>query len=314
MSQIQTNTNILRIKVGILVNNMNSSHKIRRYKLSKRGANFFDAGLEVKPDWRYDLIQDYLHASPSYQIVLAANKNRYYKRYPLPPDHKLVRKVVEDFGEILQEEGRWWQATGMKLYGIAAPRPEVQVIASLNDQLKEVKVIRDNYQALVIKVPTIVTQAEAFRQFKKIISNHGFASELPQSIKPKYTLLKSKLRQETLQNGLIALNRYLKGYQLWEIGNDLSLVSAQCISVEDSKLLPANELYYRKNILSIAARRLIRQAALIAENAARGKFPTDRFFPEAVLTPYSRTAGRPRSDLDQASRKNNSGWSMLGGT
>lgn len=314
MSQIQTNTNILRIKVSILVNNMNSSHNIRRFKLLEHAADYSVTGLEVKPDWRYDLIQDYLRASPSYQIVLAANKNRYYKRYPLPADHKLVRKVVEDFGDTMKDEYIWWHATGMGLYGVAAPRPEVQVMASLNEQLDSVKVIRDNYHSIVIKVPTIITQAEALRQFKKIISSHMIDSEVPQSIKPKYALLKSKLRQETLQNGVMALNRYLKGYQLWEIGNYFSLVPAQCISKEELKSLPKDELHYRKNVLSIAARRLIRQAVLVAENAARGRFPTDASFPEAVLTPYSRTAGRPRSDFNRASRRTKSPWNMLGGT
>ena len=49
----------------------------------------------------------------------------------------------------------------------------------------------------------------------------------------------------------------------------------------------------RKELLSIAASRLIKTAALVAENAARGRFPSDNIFNEAITTPYKRKAGRP---------------------
>ena len=48
-----------------------------------------------------------------------------------------------------------------------------------------------------------------------------------------------------------------------------------------------------QEVLSIAARRLIRTAALVAENAARGHFPCDKPFAEAQLDYYKRKAGRP---------------------
>jgi len=64
--------------------------------------------------------------------------------------------------------------------------------------------------------------------------------------------------------------------------------------------LSEHELSYRKNVLSIAARRAIRQAVLVAENAARGRFPTDKWFPEAILSPYSRKAGRPPNGSDSS--------------
>jgi len=32
---------------------------------------------------------------------------------------------------------------------------------------------------------------------------------------------------------------------------------------------------------------------LVAENAARGRFPSDKNFSEAITTPYKRKAGRP---------------------
>ena len=48
-----------------------------------------------------------------------------------------------------------------------------------------------------------------------------------------------------------------------------------------------------KSYLQIMASKLIHKAELIAENAARGRFPSDKSFPEAVLVSNQRKVGRP---------------------
>jgi hypothetical protein len=50
---------------------------------------------------------------------------------------------------------------------------------------------------------------------------------------------------------------------------------------------------YNKELLSIAASRLIKTATLVAENAARGRFPSNKPFIEAKLSKNARKAGRP---------------------
>ena len=80
---------------------------------------------------------------------------------------------------------------------------------------------------------------------------------------------------------------------LWQIGNELNLVPSKTFN---QKLLDSKNAYKyseNKEIMSIAASRLIKNAALVAENAARGRFPNNRPFKEAILTPYEREAGRP---------------------
>ena len=71
--------------------------------------------------------------------------------------------------------------------------------------------------------------------------------------------------------------------ELKKAGIDLIL-----ISVDSSAATNDNKL-----VLSVAARRLIRMAILVAENAARGNFPSNKPFPEAMLEHYQRKAGRP---------------------
>jgi hypothetical protein len=94
--------------------------------------------------------------------------------------------------------------------------------------------------------------------------------------------------------GLQALRAYEKGMPLWQIGNRLKLILGQCF---DESLLDKPKAYLysdNKEVLSIAASRLIKTAALVAENAARGRFPSDKPFKEAMLDPFKRKAGRPK--------------------
>ena len=82
------------------------------------------------------------------------------------------------------------------------------------------------------------------------------------------------MHQETMNLGVEALKQYERGRKLREIR---------------SRLKEFSENNYDES----AVRRLIKLAALIAENAARGRFFTNKSFPEALTDTYRRKAGRP---------------------
>jgi hypothetical protein len=257
------------------------------------GADYERAGLSVKPDLRYDLVCDYLKLSPSYEAVmrhLAKQKSP----YPLPKDSKVVAKVVKDFGEIYKmREADWWEKIGMGLYGISAPLPSVKVAGVLDKQNKELKNQWGGVDSVVAELPLNLTLPQALKQLRKQLADYQFSAALSKQTAPIYQLSNSKLRIDTLQNGLTALRLYKKGLPLWKIGNHLRLIPAQSFIEAEANELLETELGDRKELLSIAASRLIRCASLVAENAARGRFPSDKNFREAITTPYKRKAGRP---------------------
>ena len=271
--------------------------------LIEYGAEFDEKGVFVAPDWRYDLIYHYFIASPSYQAVerdLLGQKSP----YPLPKDYKLVAKIIQDFGPLYKmREVSWWRETGMHLYGIKAPAPKAKSIGLLNEDHKELVINKSAYDSLVVDFPLSMTVSDAVKQFKKIAEEFDFIKTTPRSLKPKYQLEKIKLRERNLRLGLDALSFYSKKMPLWKIGNDLNLVPSKTL---DQKLLDSNNAYKyseNKEIMSIAASRLIKNAALVAENAARGRFPNNRPFKEAILTPYERAAGRPSGSQAPKRRK-----------
>lgn len=251
------------------------------------------AGVSVKSDLRYDLVCDYLKLSPSYEAVmrhLAKQKSP----YPLPKDSKVVAKIVNDFGAIYKmKEADWWEKIGMGLYGISAPLPSVKVNGVLDKQNKELKNEWRGVNSVVAELPLNLTLPQALKQLRKQLADYQFSAALPKQTAPLYQLSNSKLRIDTLQNGLTALRLYKKGLPLWRIGNHLRLIPAQSFIESEADEILEDELGDRKELLSIAASRLIRCASLVAENAARGRFPSDKNFSEAITTPYKRKAGRP---------------------
>lgn len=262
-------------------------------RLISLGADYEHAGLSVKPDLRYDLICDYLKASPSYEAVMR-HLAKQKLPYPLPKDYKDVEKVVNDFGEIYEmREADWWEKIGMGLYGISAPLPAVKVAGILDKQNNQLKTKWSGVNSVVAELPLNLTLPQALKQLRKQLADYQFSAALPKQTAPLYQLSNSKLRIETLVNGLSALRLYKKNIPLWKIGNQLRLIPAQSFLEAESNLINENELGDRKELLSIAASRLIRCAALVAENAARGRFPSDKNFNEAITAPYKRKAGRP---------------------
>ena len=274
-----------------------------RFPLLEFGADFDHSGVSVAPDWRYDLICDYLKASPSYEFVYRKLQGQ-KSPYAQPKDLKVVEQVLKDFGAIYKmNEVTWWQQIGMQLYGIQAATAKVRLAGELNENSKSISINKSMYQSLVFEIPLSLTISEAVKQVKQLAKGYDFSKSLPKILKPKYQLEKIKLRQKNLQQGLQALRMYKKKMPLWQIGNRLNLVPSQTI---DEALLETKMAYkysQNKEIMSIAASRLIRNAGLVAENAARGRFPNNRPFKEAILTPYEREAGRPAGSSTPKQKK-----------
>jgi hypothetical protein len=259
-----------------------------------QGSSFEDKGLSVGFDWRYELVGDYLLQSHSYLAVLERTKGR-RSRYPLPADQQQVLAVYQDFGDLsAYRTGTWWDTVGWRLFGLKAPLPVVRVQAKLNEESPSTTSAWTGVDSLVLTIPTTLTLQQAMRQVRLRLAKEELAKPVSAAIAPRYTLQSNRLRSDTLHLGAVALSFYrgTKKKPLWKIGHDLKLVPTMIFNLRKEELHP-EEFSYEKATLATAARRLIRQAILIAENAARGRFFTDEKFPEAMIDTYKRKAGRP---------------------
>jgi hypothetical protein len=272
--------------------------RIKIPKFETQGADFESSGFYAAADWRYELLVDYLKLSPSYSLVCRDEKTP-INANERPKDWKLLMATFADFGNVHKiRESQWWASKGRSLFGIKAVKSETFVVGLSEKNF----IANDDYEiadqiwqsmskpeTLVIAIPLNQSKFQVMKQFREIIKATDFKSHAS-SIEPKYKLQSSKLREFTLAHGITALKAYKRGKQLWEIGYQLELSPASVLNIEQGR-----DVAIAKSYLQIQASKLVHKAELIAENAARGRFPSDKAFPEAILISNKRKVGRPRN-------------------
>jgi hypothetical protein len=285
---------------------MANRQKLPRFEL--QGSSWEESGLFAASDWRYEALVDYLKLSPSYKLVCEWARKRSKAIPPnAPKDWKQIVKTYEDFGDVWRiPESRWWESRGKALFGIKAAKAQTFAIGysdhaaliSSKTAAQSQKMWQDmgSPECLVLAIPANQTKQMALKQITAIVRAGNFVSTKPRLIKPKYELIRSKLREPTIKLGTIALKMYQNGYPLWMIGNQLGLSPAHHIQLNDEGNPNANELNLaeKKIRLQILASKLVAKAELIAENAARGLYPTDAPCRYAMkFKSATRKAGRP---------------------
>jgi hypothetical protein len=267
-----------------------------------------ETGIFAASDWRYDALVDYLKLSPSYKLVCEwAKKGSKAIPKNAPKDWNQLVKTYGDFGDVWRiPESRWWDSRGKALFGIKAAMAQTFVIGHSDDAaLVNSKLATESQrtwqdmakpECLVIAIPTNQTKQMALKQISAIIRSNTFVSYKPKPIKPKYELIRSKLREPTIKLGTMALKMYQSGYHLWMIGNQLDLSPAHHIELDEDGHPSTNELNLseKKVRLQILASKLVAKAELITENAARGFYPTDTPCRHAIkFESATRKVGRP---------------------
>jgi hypothetical protein len=289
---------------------MANRQKLPRFEL--QGSSWEESGLFAASDWRYEALVDYLKLSPSYKLVCEwARKGSKAMPPNAPKDWKQIVKTYEDFGDVWRiPESRWWMSRGKALFGIKAAKAQTFIVGHSDDShlinsksvVQSQKMWQDMAKpdCLVIAIPTNQTKQMALKQINAIVRAGNFTSTKPSLIKPKYELIRSKLREPTIKLGTMALKMYQNGYPLWVIGNLLALSPAHHIELDDEGNPNANELNLaeKKIRLQILGSKLVAKAELIAENAARGLYPTDVPCRYAIkFESATRKAGRPSKTI-----------------
>ncbi|AWW50219.1 hypothetical protein POPA111323_09540 [Polynucleobacter paneuropaeus] len=285
---------------------MANRQKLPRFEL--QGSSWEESGLFAASDWRYEALVDYLKLSPSYKLVCElARKGSKVTPNNAPKDWNKIVKTFDDFGDVWRiPESRWWNSRGVALFGIKAAKPQTFIAGNSDDSalinsktaVQSQKTWQDmgKPECLVLAIPTNQTKQMALKQISAIVRANTFVGSKPKLVKPSYELVRSKLREPTVKLGTIALKMHQKGYPLWLIGNQLALSPAHHIELDDEGNPIKDELSLseKKVRLGILASKLINKAELIAENAARGLFPTDTPCRHAIkFESTTRKAGRP---------------------
>ena len=248
-------------------------------------------GLWVKQISMYLLWFEYLAISPSYEL---ARRHRAGQAIPsdlLPADFDAVLSVYDDLGDVQQALFRlWWKDVGLKHFGYQGSPPSVTRVAYATHHPKHIPdlsadvaqyfdedwVDQGRQRVMLLAVPVGLPEGKINRQIKKQLAR--VKPDRRKLVDPvvKYPLVGQRHHKEALMRYLRMtwLRSAMYRKSLWRAGAQ-ARVSFTYSPVLDPNMTEVSvEDRYDREMLTIIASRALLRARMIAENAARGRFPT----------------------------------------
>lgn len=231
---------------------------------------------------------EFLLFSPSYEL---ARKHRAGTladgdRARLPADFDAVLAVYDDLGDVLRITfDDWWRERGIRLFGYQGEQPRVGVIDVLfreNPAQIETLLVRGaeyikerwNEQgqppSAIVSIPLGLTKAQMALHLEYALAPYKEQLSYLTQQPPKYGLHRKK-------RDLNSLLRYMKCLLIKATFPELKLYQVGVVaelSVTYSSRVDQEDAVEDRHALKILTSRAISRGLMIAENAARGIFPS----------------------------------------
>lgn len=239
----------------------------------------------------------YLRLSPSYELARRAAHGRLteQEQITLPKDFAVVQAMYERFGDVQKQLfRRWWLSRGLKIFGNPYAKPSVHKIAYLKQsQMVNVNAIKeglDNFlndiresegltQTLILALPCGLRKGEVLKQVAALLDAE-VTTPSTSSNQPLLTLQGKRLRKDVLLKGmrLLWFRAAKPKWEYWRLGAKANLSKSYSPALNPNgprrKTFDERELLDRELMTKITYRALQKFEAT-AENAARGKFPSE---------------------------------------
>lgn len=262
-----------------------------------RGSDFSKKDWHVAPTAGFQLMFEFLRLSPSYELARKQRTRGLSQREisSLPRDFDQVLKTYDLIGDVSTDFFRsWWLKRGLQVFGNPYKKPRVHSIGLLNagksvglseiaspitDFLNNERNEEGLTASILLSVPLTLKRSELVKQISMLITeNSSIATDTDK--KPQLKLVSKRLRANVLFKGLRLL--WLKAakpdWELWRLGAKAEL-SDSYSTVLDPNAPKKSKTFIEKDdriIMSKITSRYLSKYEAIAENAARGLFPTDR--------------------------------------
>ena len=185
----------------------------------------------------------------------------------------------------------WWQTRGIYIYGTPFSKPLVKQITRIEKDedfeplfykpyeqyLTKIRSLEGNPTSLILGLPLGIPKADLLRQISKLIDN----AKVPlatKSARASKALAAKRLRSEPLfiQLRILMAKAQYPDMQLWKVGlwAKVSAKHAKTLDLKESK--KKFEDADSKEHLAILTSRAFKNAKQVAENAARGSFPSSK--------------------------------------
>jgi hypothetical protein len=207
-------------------------------------------------------------------------------------EFQTVLTTYDEFGDIATMTfDDWWQARGIYIYGTPFSKPLVKQITRIDKDedfeplfykpyeqyLTKIRSSEGNHTSLILGLPLGMPKADLLRQVSKLIDN----AKVPlatKSARASKALAAKRLRSEPLfiQLRILMAKAQYPDMQLWKVGlwAKVSAKHAKTLDLKESK--KKFEDADSKEHLAILTSRAFKNAKQVAENAARGSFPSSK--------------------------------------
>jgi hypothetical protein len=279
-----------------------------------RESDFSSPDWYAQPTVGYQLMFEFLRLSPSYEMArkAAAEGLSSADKLSLPSDFESVQQMYERCGDVQRTLFReWWLDRGLRLFGNPHNKPTVQEVgwleqgelevsssveATLNHYLSGVREEEGLPGSVLVAIPTSLRASDIRTQVQKILERAAKESR-PKRTRPVLTLEGQRLRKSNLLKGLRLLwvRAARPSWEYWRLGTQVqysAAYAAQLAVDAPRKAEKLGEAYDREMMTKIVSRAL-NKYELIAENAARGRFPSEASV-EKMDFDYLRLAKRIR--------------------
>lgn len=262
----------------------------------------------VSRDWRYEQFFNFLRISPSYLLAhrLASGAIR-RQGAARPTDFREVQAHYKRLGPVIEQTYRaWWLDTGQYVFGVAV-EPELEVfmrlarmqepsgaeldrlLQSVEDYLLLERPTLASPPTLIMALPIHPDRGVLLQAINHLLNQMGTVEQSDRRV-ADYHVERNKIREATVRQAWrVLVERVAAPFDaLWRIGNRAGV--SKLHTTNEAASGDDHEVRDRRRVMAILTSRDMQRAYLLAEHAARGRFPCFDRLPD--------DADRPRFDLE----------------
>jgi len=240
----------------------------------------------------YMLWFEYLAISPSYELARRhrAGALTDAEREKLPTDFDRVLEVFDDLGDVRRILFKsWWAERAVHYFGSVGSKPKVQRLATLRPKKKtEVAAGRVNQfvaniwreqgqqPTMIAAIPLGMPKAKVLKAVAALLDSHPIEDRTV-NINPKYRLAGKRQNSDALFAYLrtVHFRSAMRTQELWRVGAKAKVSFSYSKSVDPTAdVHRGGQGAHERIMLTIMTSRALLRGRLIAENAARGTFPS----------------------------------------
>lgn len=264
---------------------------VRTQHHSPRAADFRTNGVWATQLGFYLLWMEFLAVSPSYELarryragILTDEENA-----QLPEDFDAVLAVYDDLGDVQHVSFLdWWSEQGLTVFGYEGAKPRVQRIDTLRSNrhrkaaervqnfIEEDWIQQGQPNAVLVSIPVGLTKTQITRQLGKLLARYDDEHRVLPERKAKYPLVGTRQRKDTLFRYLFVMwvRCAMPRQALWRVGARARVSDTYSRELDAGARIVRGEQVTDRSILAVLTSRAWSRGLALAENAARGRFPS----------------------------------------